>query len=227
MNTINDFGRKLRQLRAENDLTQEGLGNELRDKGNKCFNKSTISRWENGSRKPDTETVKDLEEILGASQGTLLRAARYLVETGTDQPVSPQVDHAIVRQRAEHDAKLVGVAERLLDNDLQRVMKWVNRKGQTEYHLFDESEEHIIARLTDDDLTGRLEENLLAVYRDYTEWFYENCFIPHLFAEWSEDVKTKMSKALLYEHPYELIETLRLLAERKTFKGTCPVCKDW
>lgn len=127
----------------------------------------------------------------------------------------------------EHNAKLAGVADRLLANDLKRVMKWVSPAGDIEYHLFDESETHLLERLTEDDLSGQLEENLLTVYRDYTEWFYKNCFLPHLFAEWSEDVKTKMSKALLYEQPYLLIETLRLLAERKTFKGTCPVCKDY
>jgi molybdopterin converting factor small subunit len=134
---------------------------------------------------------------------------------------------SVLENRKEHNAKLAGVADRLLANDLKRVRKWVMPTGDIEYQLFDESEENLIARLTDDDLSGRLEENLLAVYRDYTEWFYENCFLPHLFAEWSEDVKTKMSKALLYEQPYLLIETLRLLAERKTFKGICLVCKDW
>lgn len=127
----------------------------------------------------------------------------------------------------EHNAKLAGVADSLLANDLKRVMKWVSPVGDIEYHLFDESETYLQERLTEDELSGQLEQNVPTVHRDYTEWFYQNCFIPHLFAEWSEDVQTKMSKALLYEQPYLLIETLRLLAERKTFKGTCPVCKDW
>lgn len=130
------------------------------------------------------------------------------------------------RDWREHNTKLAGVADSLLANDLKRVMKWVTPTGDIEYHLFDESEMHLVERLAEDDLSGQLEQNLHTVYRDYTEWFYQNCFIPHLFAEWSEAGQTKMSKALLYEQPYLLIETLRLLAERKTFKGTCPVCKD-
>ena len=127
----------------------------------------------------------------------------------------------------EHYMKLAGVSESLLAHNLKRVMKWVSQSGNVEYQLFDEDEIHLIARLTKDDLSGQLEENLLTVYSEYTEWFYKNCFLPHLFSEWLEDVKAKMSNALLYDYPYELIETLRLLAERKTFKGTCPVCQDY
>jgi hypothetical protein len=127
----------------------------------------------------------------------------------------------------EHNAKLAAVANALLANGLKRIVKGESLAGDVEYLLFDESQTHVLERLTDDDLSGCLEANLHTVYRDYTDWFYQNCFCPHLFAEWSEDVQTRMSGALLYDHPYELIEALRLLAERKTFKGTCPVCRDW
>ena len=127
----------------------------------------------------------------------------------------------------EHNAKLASVADKLLDSDLKRIIKRGVPRRDLKYHLYDENETDILEEFTDEDLSGRLEENLLTVYRDYTDWFYKNCFIPHLFAEWSEDVQTKMSRALLYDEPYLLIETLRLLAERKTFKGSCPVCKDW
>ena len=61
MNTANAFGRILKQLREDNDLTQEMLCNELESKENILFDKSTISRWENGTRKPKIEIIKDLE----------------------------------------------------------------------------------------------------------------------------------------------------------------------
>ena len=164
------------------------------------LNVRTISRWR-----------RHKSEILAQASGHITG------EQGIGSPESWQ----------EHRARLAGVADKLLANDLKRVIRSVEPTGDIKYLLYDESETDIRERLTDDDLSVRLEENLLTVYRDYTDWFYKNCFIPHLFAEWSEDVQTKMSRALLYDEPYLLIETLRLLAERKTFKGSCPVCKDW
>lgn len=38
---------------------------------------------------------------------------------------------------------------------------------------------------------------------------------------------TAMGQTDLKVCPYKLINILRRLAARKTFKGTCPVCKDW
>lgn len=127
----------------------------------------------------------------------------------------------------EHNAKLAGVADRLLANDLKRVMKWVEPPGDIEYHLFDESESYLQEQLTEDELSGQFEQNIELAYQDYTEWFFKECFLPHLHAEWSEELKDKGFYIVMYEQPYLLIETLRLLAERKTFKGTCPVCEDW
>ena len=126
----------------------------------------------------------------------------------------------------EHNAKLAVVADRLLANDLKRVMKWVMPTGDIEYQLFDESETHLLEILTEDDLSGQFEQNINLAYQEYTEWFFKECFLPHLYAEWSEELKNKGFYIVAEEQPYLLIETLRLLAERKTFKGTCPVCKD-
>jgi hypothetical protein len=42
-----------------------------------------------------------------------------------------------------------------------------------------------------------------------------------------EELKTKGFWDIVKEQPYELIEILITLTERKTFKGTCPVCRDW
>jgi transcriptional regulator with XRE-family HTH domain len=100
MENSNKLGKILRQLREDNGLSQEGLGNELGEKADKYFNKSTISRWENGSRKPDIETIKDLEEILGAHSGILLKAAGYLVEIGSDNQ-SSKIDPIELKKREE------------------------------------------------------------------------------------------------------------------------------
>lgn len=127
-----------------------------------------------------------------------------------------------------HNERLAGVAEKLLDNDLKRVMKWVNPTGDIEYHLFEgDSVSETLYRLTEDDLSGRFERNIISACHEYTEWFLWHCFLPHLYAEWPEELKNEGLYITAEEQPYQLIETLRLLAERRTFKGTCPVCEDW
>ena len=127
----------------------------------------------------------------------------------------------------EHYAKLADVADKLLANDLKRVMKWVDTTGDIEYLLWDESETYILERLKEDDLSGQFEQNISLVYQEYMEWFFREYFLPHLYAEWAEELRSKGFYNVMYEQPYVLIETLRLLAERKTFTGSCPVCKDW
>ncbi len=57
--------------------------------------------------------------------------------------------------------------------------------------------------------------------------FFRDYFVPHLKSELPEELKTELFYIVVEKQPYLLIETLRLLAARKTFKGTCPVCKDW
>ncbi len=172
------------------------------------------------------------EEVASLNVRTILRWEKTKLEA----PVEPSVNidkeqrdmpSSFHENWKEHNAKLADVADRLLDNDLKRVMKWVNPTGQVEYHLFDESEVHLLERLTDDDLAGQLEQNITLAYQAYTEWFFKDCFLPHLYAEWPEELKDKGFYIVAEEQPYQLIDTLRLLAERKTFKGTCPVCKDW
>jgi len=173
------------------------------------------------------------EEVVSLNVRTILRWTR----TKSEVLVEPSV-HIEKEQRdiplsyhenwKEHNAKLVGVADRLLDNDLNRVMKWVISTGDIEYQLFDDNNlNELPYKLTEDDLSGKFEQNIISAYHDYTEWFFKNCFLPHLYAEWSEELKNKGFYIIAEEQPYQLIETLRLLAERKTFKGSCPVCKDW
>ncbi|MBN2099833.1 MAG: hypothetical protein JW753_09595 [Dehalococcoidia bacterium] len=52
------------------------------------------------------------------------------------------------------------------------------------------------------------------------------CFGWHLDGENCKIQAMGVSKAH-DDIPYEVIETLRIVARRKTFKGTCSVCRDW
>jgi len=127
----------------------------------------------------------------------------------------------------EHNARLAGVAEILLSNDLIRVSKHTFATGEVEYQLFDEDEVNLQDSFTEDDLSALFEDNYPLAYKEYTEWFVNKCFAIHLEAEWPEEFTGKGFYIVADEQPYFLLETLRLLAERKTFKGTCPVCEDW
>jgi hypothetical protein len=52
----------------------------------------------------------------------------------------------------------------------------------------------------------------------------------NLVAHLQEEVPEANAKGFdnfVRERPYELIQTILILSERKTFKGTCPVCEDW
>ena len=229
MNTMNDFARKLRQLRKGNDLTQEQLRIELDRQGYEISSISTISRWENGSRIPKAEIVEALEDILQVNRGVLLRAARYLVEQSQDEPVSLQVDSVGVKQRAEHFAELGIIAKSLLTNGLDNVSSpsWTtNRSRQVTYLLPSETAASGYDEITKEQLTSHLNSNMAAILKE-KDWFFRHCFIPHLKSELSEELSTKPFFTVVEEKPYELIETLRVLAARGIFKGTCPVCEDW
>lgn len=149
------------------------------------------------------------------------RKAEPVIHSDGEQP---KARSSLTDNLKEHYTKLVGVADRLLSGDLKRVVKWVTDKDEVEYYLYDESEEHVLYRLTEDDLAGEFDQNIILAYRDYTEWFFKTCFLPHLYAEWPNELTSKGLYIIAEEQPYQLIETLRLLSERKTFKGTCPVC---
>ena len=63
------FGETLRQLRAERSLSQRELAERM------YVTRSTIARWENGSRLPDAEVLSRLSRCLGVDVSTLLISA--------------------------------------------------------------------------------------------------------------------------------------------------------
>lgn len=221
---MNDFGRKLGQLRAEHDLTQGELREELNGKGYDIPGNSTISRWENGSRKPKIEVIEDLEDIFRVPRGVLLKLAGYLVETTQEQ-----FDYVIVKQTAMHFADLAGIAKSLLANGLGSVScpGWTtNQPRQVKYLLPSVTAASGYDELTKEQLASHLNSNVAAITKE-NDWLFRRCFIPHLKSELPEELSTKPFFKVVEERPYELIEILRMLAARKTFKGTCPVCEGW
>lgn len=62
----NIFGKKLKELRVENRLSQQKLGENL------GFCNQTISFWENGSREPDLDTLIKISHYFDVSLEDLL-----------------------------------------------------------------------------------------------------------------------------------------------------------
>ncbi len=72
----------LRKLRAEKGISQRDLAERL------YVNRSTVARWENGSRLPDAAMVTRLSECLGVDANTLLG----IVEASERSPIVIMVD---------------------------------------------------------------------------------------------------------------------------------------
>ena len=61
-----NFGEKLRKIREQKGLSQKNLADNL------FVTRSTIARWENGSRMPDVKMMSMIAEFLGVSVDILL-----------------------------------------------------------------------------------------------------------------------------------------------------------
>ena len=62
------FSETLRKLRIEKGLSQQGLADRV------YVNRSTVVRWESGSRLPDASMISRISEVIGVDVGILLSA---------------------------------------------------------------------------------------------------------------------------------------------------------
>ena len=62
----NVFGKKLKELRVERNLSQQKLGEAL------GFCNQTISFWESGSREPDLDTLLSISHFFSVTLEELL-----------------------------------------------------------------------------------------------------------------------------------------------------------
>ena len=63
------FAETLRRMRTESGFSQKDLADQI------CVTRSTIARWENGSRLPDAAMISRLAKCLNIDVNTLLSAA--------------------------------------------------------------------------------------------------------------------------------------------------------
>ena len=120
--------------------------------------------------------------------------------------------------KEEHFADLTNLANFLLVGDLDWGMEGVANTSESKSGDNDE--------LTKEQLSFRLQYNIQFAIGPGEPWFFYDCFVPHLLIELPEEMRNKWFWTIVEEQPYRLINTLRILAARKTFKGTCPVCED-
>ncbi len=218
-----DFGRLLKHSREGHILTQKQLREALNKQGYDVYSNGTISKWENGKNKPKPEIIECLEDIFSLSRGMLLRPAGYYVEApATVSNDTSQRSTIITKRLEEHFDRLADMVGILLANGLETITKndpiisafpytlWSGQAGMGIPHKL---------------LSSYLQQNIDQLFLEYNDFDLQN-FMSHLEAEYP-DIGSEGLRKVVAENPYELIEILRVLARRKTFKGTCSVCEDW
>jgi hypothetical protein len=92
------------------------------------------------------------------------------------------------------------------------------------YLVHSEWDVDVDEQYTQKQLVDQLGNNYDRTCREFGKTDVKEFFIPHLMAE---NPKIKDIISGIKDSSLELIGTLNLLSQRKTFKGTCPICKDW
>ena len=71
------FGKNLRRLRKERDLSMDAFCDQFNKKFDASLNKSTVSRYENGEQEPMISTVSQIANFFNVEQNYLVGAANW------------------------------------------------------------------------------------------------------------------------------------------------------
>jgi len=112
----------------------------------------------------------------------------------------------------EHQEQLADIVDMLLDDIPDSIV----------YENDDVAEE-----LSKDDIVGILDYNSESVCSKYSTWFFYSSFCIHIANDFPKEYRARNYWGLLNEQPSQLIDILKMIKARKTFNGTCPICKDW
>ena len=182
----------------------------------------------------DADIIKEYEELrrqgkLGALQFRqdirFIRQRRIEFETARivlEGDIKKIVDPVVPKRREEHYEQLSEIASVLLSNGLDTLTKNDSSVSAFPYTLWSgESGTGILQEL----LSTYLLQNIEQLNLDSSDFDLRN-FICHLEAEYPE-IRSKGFFNVVINNPYEIIEALRILSQKRLFKGICPVCKDW
>jgi len=129
-----------------------------------------------------------------------------------------ELDPIIVERRKQHFDDMVLI--------IRLIIKGLDKLSHTQlngrYEIYEEGSPN--KKLNRDQIIAILEGNLSAAYQKHGDWNIDNNLLSHISAEYPamQDLFGFISK-----NPTEFIDIIRTLVARKTFKGICPVCKDW
>lgn len=131
------FSERLRGLRCERFLSMEKLSDEIREKYPEIrLNKSTISRYENGTQEPQMSTVAALASFFGVSPS-------YLIGDVDDRSITAQnIQNSAVVQGNNATTLIVrnGAGERRELNDEEvetlRILEVLTVKNRTRLLAF-------------------------------------------------------------------------------------------
>ena len=128
-------------------------------------------------------------------------------------------------QRKEHFDELAEIAELLLEDGLDRIKEIESdfSPHNDRYAIVTENNEP--EEITRDELGYSLEGNMDVARTLYGPELWGG-FERHMKSE-SAEVKAKGLTGLASADPLQLVELLKMVAQRRAFHGTCPVCKDW
>ncbi len=171
----------------------------IRDHSAKHVHKQLVKEFPDADL-PDERTIKRWEDEAGA------------------QALKERQESYIKEHKQAHFAQLVDIANMLLGEELGSLL---NVKGET-YSLIEEG------RWVDKDkseLTAMIESNIDYICSILTSWEFFDMFVTHLEHE-IEEIKQDFFR-YIKEKPLEFVNLVRTLAQRKVFKGKCPVCEEW
>jgi hypothetical protein len=124
----------------------------------------------------------------------------------------------------EHRDHLLEIINLLLENEVGNVMdspSQGNIPESDDYTII--SEESDFTKIPASYLVERIENNIELFCKTYSAYDFWDCFVPHIMAETERNDFNKFYS----DHTIEFINLLRILAQRKTLKGSCPICEDW
>lgn len=234
------FAALLKQYRKERRLTQAKLAEKFEAYNSEIgdvYDKSAISRWENGKTKPHTRHVVDILErvLFVVPKGFLLQAYDEAVGVaGQPRDHDPTASNA----KAEHFDRLVEIVAELLADGVGTVTKvepdllpgqqvpenWARGEAWIKIHG---RWQPLIYRRELSVILGQKWESMQRHYKKSEL----NGLMCHVFSEFTDYLLNEAEfkyvtgfMDLSLDHPYELVKKLIELTNTKAFKGTCPDC---
>jgi hypothetical protein len=159
-------------------------------------------------------------------------AIRQLEAAGQvlEEHIKKRVDPVISQRRQEHFSRLTDIADSLLSGrlkDIQEILDPGDKDAShPKYAVFTEYDVDVLEEYSLMELIDRLGHNLDGACYKFGKWDVMDFFMSHIKAE-NAELESKGILAAIRDNPLGLIETLRILSSRGTFKGNCPVCENW